>query len=82
MKLDELKSQLDKESHNCDQENHNTISDRPKHNKRSPIRYSLENFASYYLLISNGDPSTFHAAMDCFEGTRGCKLQWRRWNLE
>ena len=42
-------------------------SDRPKRNKRPPVRYKFKDLASYCLLISSGDPSTFQESIDSFE---------------
>ena len=40
------------------------ILERPKHNIRPPVRYGFEDLASYCLVISSGDPSTFQEAID------------------
>ena len=52
VELDEVESQLEKEPHNCDQEDHNMISERPKRNIRPPVRYGFEDLASYCLVIN------------------------------
>ena len=54
-----MESQPEKEPHNSDQEDHNMISERPKGNIRPLVRYGFEDLASYCLVISSGDPSTF-----------------------
>ena len=59
VELDEVESQLEKESHNSDQEDHNMISKWPKRNIRPLVRYGFEDLALYCLVISSGDPSTF-----------------------
>ena len=59
VELDEMESQLEKEPHNSDQEDHNMISKWPKCNIRPPIRYGFEDLTSYCLVISSRDPSTF-----------------------
>ena len=59
VELDEVEYQLEKEPHNSDQEDHNMISELPKHNLRPPVRYGFEDLTSYCLVISSGDPSTF-----------------------
>ena len=64
VELDEMESQLENEPHNSDQEDHNMISKRPKHNIRPLVRYGFEDLASYYLVINSGDPSTFQEAID------------------
>uniref|UniRef100_A0A2N9FQZ7 Integrase catalytic domain-containing protein n=1 Tax=Fagus sylvatica TaxID=28930 RepID=A0A2N9FQZ7_FAGSY len=38
--------------------------DRPKHNKRPPVRYGFEDLVSYALLTSSEDPSTFQEAIE------------------
>ena len=43
------------------------ISKWPKCNIRPPIRYGFEDLASYCLVISSRDPSTFQEAIDSFE---------------
>ena len=40
------------------------ISKRPKRNIRSPVRYGFKDLASYCLVISSEDPSTFQEAID------------------
>ena len=43
------------------------ISEQPKRNIRPPIRYGFEDLASYCLVISSGDPSTFQEVVDSSE---------------
>ena len=43
------------------------ISEWPKRNIRPPVRNGFENLASYCLVISSGDPSTFQEAIDSSE---------------
>uniref|UniRef100_A0A2N9GCQ1 Integrase catalytic domain-containing protein n=1 Tax=Fagus sylvatica TaxID=28930 RepID=A0A2N9GCQ1_FAGSY len=50
VELDELESQSDEEPHSNDQEQDSTRSDRPKRNKRPPVRYGFEDLVSYALL--------------------------------
>ena len=59
VELDELESQSDEEPHSNDQEQNSTRLDRPKRNKRPPVRYGFKDLVSYALLISSEDPSTF-----------------------
>jgi hypothetical protein len=59
VELDELESQSDEEPHSNDQEHDSTRLDRPKRNKRPPIRYGFEDLVSYTLLISSEDSSIF-----------------------
>ena len=40
------------------------ISEWPKRNIRQPVRHGFEDLASYYLVISSGDISTFQGAID------------------
>uniref|UniRef100_A0A2N9FA36 CCHC-type domain-containing protein n=1 Tax=Fagus sylvatica TaxID=28930 RepID=A0A2N9FA36_FAGSY len=63
VELDELESQSDEEPHSNDQEQDSTRSDRPKCNKRPPVRYGFEDLVSYALLTSSEDPSTFQEAV-------------------
>uniref|UniRef100_A0A2N9J203 Integrase catalytic domain-containing protein n=1 Tax=Fagus sylvatica TaxID=28930 RepID=A0A2N9J203_FAGSY len=44
-----------------------TRSDRPKRNKRPPVRYGFEDLVSYALLTSSEDPSTFQEAIESSE---------------
>jgi transposase InsO family protein len=67
MELDELESQSDEEPHSNDQEQDSTRSDRPKRNKRPPVRYGFEDLVSYALLTSSEDPSTFQEAIESSE---------------
>uniref|UniRef100_A0A2N9GFK1 CCHC-type domain-containing protein n=1 Tax=Fagus sylvatica TaxID=28930 RepID=A0A2N9GFK1_FAGSY len=67
VELDELESQSDEEPHSNDQEQDNTRSDRPKRNKRPPVRYGFEDLVSYALLTSSEDPSTFQEAIESSE---------------
>uniref|UniRef100_A0A2N9IQA1 Reverse transcriptase Ty1/copia-type domain-containing protein n=1 Tax=Fagus sylvatica TaxID=28930 RepID=A0A2N9IQA1_FAGSY len=64
VELDELESQSDEEPHSNDQEQDSTRSDRPKRNKRPPVRYGFEDLVSYALLTSSEDPSTFQEAIE------------------
>ena len=64
VELDELESQLDEEPYSNDQEHDSTRSNRPKRNKRSPVRYGFENLVSYALLTNSDDPSTFQEVID------------------
>ena len=64
VELDEVESQLEKESYNGDQEDHNMISKRPKRHIRPPVRYGFEDLASYCLIISNEDLFTFQETID------------------
>ena len=59
VELNEVESQLEKEPHNNDQKDHNMILEWPKRNIRPPVRYGFKDLASYCLVISSGDPSTF-----------------------
>ena len=43
---------------------HNMISERPNHNIRPSVRYGFKDLASYCLVISSRDPSTFHEAIN------------------
>ena len=45
VELDEVESQLEKESQNSDQEDHSMISERPKCNINPPVKYSFEDLA-------------------------------------
>jgi hypothetical protein len=67
VELDELESQSNEEPHSNDQEQDSTRSDRPKRNKRPPVRYGLEDLVSYALLTSSEDPSTFQEAIESSE---------------
>uniref|UniRef100_A0A2N9H2E5 CCHC-type domain-containing protein n=1 Tax=Fagus sylvatica TaxID=28930 RepID=A0A2N9H2E5_FAGSY len=67
VELDELESQSDEEPHSNDQEQDSTKSDRPKRNKRPPVRYGFEDLVSYALLTSSEDPSTFQEAIESSE---------------
>uniref|UniRef100_A0A2N9GJC7 Integrase catalytic domain-containing protein n=1 Tax=Fagus sylvatica TaxID=28930 RepID=A0A2N9GJC7_FAGSY len=72
VELDELESQSkephrDQEPHSNDQEQDSTRSDRPKRNKRPPVRYGFEDLVSYALLTSSEDPSTFQEAIESSE---------------
>uniref|UniRef100_A0A2N9GMY7 Integrase catalytic domain-containing protein n=1 Tax=Fagus sylvatica TaxID=28930 RepID=A0A2N9GMY7_FAGSY len=67
VELDELESQSDEEPHSNDQEQDSTRSDRPKRNKRPPVRYGFEDLVSYALLTSSEDPSTFQEAIESSE---------------
>ena len=71
VELDEVESQLVKEPHNSDQEDHNMISERPKGNIRPLVRYGFEDLASYCLVISSGDPSLFRKQFIALKGTSG-----------
>ena len=64
VELDELESQSDEEPHSNDQEQDNTKSNRPKRNKRPPIRYGFEDLVSYAPLTSSEDSSTFLEAIE------------------
>uniref|UniRef100_A0A2N9ILE4 BED-type domain-containing protein n=1 Tax=Fagus sylvatica TaxID=28930 RepID=A0A2N9ILE4_FAGSY len=64
VELDELESQTNEEPHNNDQAQDSTRSDRPKRNKRPPVRYGFEDLVSYALLTSSEDPSTFEDAIE------------------
>ena len=59
-----MESQLEKESHNSDQEDHSMISEQPKCNINPPVKYSFEDLAFYCLVISSGDLSTFQEVID------------------
>ena len=59
VELDEVESQLEKESHNSDQEDHNMILEWPKCNIRLPVMYGFQDLASYCLVISSRDLFTF-----------------------
>ena len=59
MELDEFKTQFEEEPHSTEQEQDITVSDRPKHNKRPPVRYGFKYLVFYTLLTSSKDPSTF-----------------------
>uniref|UniRef100_A0A2N9HW07 CCHC-type domain-containing protein n=1 Tax=Fagus sylvatica TaxID=28930 RepID=A0A2N9HW07_FAGSY len=50
VELDELESQSNEEPHSNDQEQDSTRSDRPKRNKRPPVRYGFEDLVSYAYL--------------------------------
>uniref|UniRef100_A0A2N9J6C2 CCHC-type domain-containing protein n=1 Tax=Fagus sylvatica TaxID=28930 RepID=A0A2N9J6C2_FAGSY len=67
VELDELESQSNEEPHSNDQEQDSTRSDRPKCNKRPPVRYGFEDLVSYALLTSSEDPSTFQEAIESSE---------------
>uniref|UniRef100_A0A2N9FEH3 CCHC-type domain-containing protein n=1 Tax=Fagus sylvatica TaxID=28930 RepID=A0A2N9FEH3_FAGSY len=67
VELDELESQSDEEPHSNDQEQDSIRSDRPKRNKRPPVRYGFEDLVSYALLTSSEDPSTFQEAIESSE---------------
>ena len=67
MELNEFKSQLDEEPHNNDQEQDSTRSDRPKRNKRLPVKSGFEDLVSYALLTSSEDLFTFQEAIESFE---------------
>uniref|UniRef100_A0A2N9IWT1 CCHC-type domain-containing protein n=1 Tax=Fagus sylvatica TaxID=28930 RepID=A0A2N9IWT1_FAGSY len=67
VELDELESQSNEEPHSNDQEQDSTRSDRPKRNKRPPVRYGFEDLVSYALLTSSEDPSTFQEAIESSE---------------
>ena len=54
-----MKSQLEMEPHNSDQEEHNMILERPRRNIRPPVRYGFKDLASYCLVISSRDLFTF-----------------------
>ena len=59
VELDELKSQSNKEPLSNDKKQDSTRSDRPKRNKRPPIRYGFKDLVSYALLTNSEDPSIF-----------------------
>uniref|UniRef100_A0A2N9IB18 CCHC-type domain-containing protein n=1 Tax=Fagus sylvatica TaxID=28930 RepID=A0A2N9IB18_FAGSY len=67
VELDELESQSNEEPHSNDQEQDSTRSDRPKRNRRPPVRYGFEDLVSYALLTSSEDPSTFQEAIESSE---------------
>uniref|UniRef100_A0A2N9J4X6 CCHC-type domain-containing protein n=1 Tax=Fagus sylvatica TaxID=28930 RepID=A0A2N9J4X6_FAGSY len=67
VELNELESQSNEEPHSNDQEQDSTRSDRPKHNKRPPVRYGFEDLVSYALLTSSEDPSIFQEAIESSE---------------
>jgi hypothetical protein len=67
VEFDELESQSDEEPHSNDQEQDSTRSDRPKRNKRPPVKYSFEDLVSYALLNSSEDPSTFQEVIESSE---------------
>uniref|UniRef100_A0A2N9G795 CCHC-type domain-containing protein n=1 Tax=Fagus sylvatica TaxID=28930 RepID=A0A2N9G795_FAGSY len=73
VELDELESQSDEEPHSNDQEQDSTRSDRPKRNKRPPVRYGFEDLVSYALLTSSEDPSTFQEAIESSEKDKWMK---------
>uniref|UniRef100_A0A2N9GD91 Uncharacterized protein n=1 Tax=Fagus sylvatica TaxID=28930 RepID=A0A2N9GD91_FAGSY len=60
----EEKSQAAESSNNIGR---STVSDRPKRNKRPPVRYGFEDLVSYALLTSSEDPSTFQEAIESSE---------------
>ena len=62
-----MESQLEKEPHNSDQEDHNMISERSKCIIRPPVRYGFKDLVSYCLVINSEDPSTFQEAIDSSE---------------
>jgi hypothetical protein len=64
MELDELESQPEEESHGSDEELDSTRIERPKRNKRPPVRYGFDDLVSYALITSSEDPSTFQEAID------------------
>jgi transposase InsO family protein len=70
VELDELESQSNEEPHSNDQEQDSTRSDRPKCNKRPPVRYGFEDLVSYALLTSSEDPSTFQEAIESSENDK------------
>jgi hypothetical protein len=59
VELDELKSHSDEEPYSSDQEQDNTILDKPKCNKSQPVKYGFKDLVSYALLTNSEDPSTF-----------------------
>ena len=59
VELDELESHPEEESHNSDEELDITRLEKPKRNKRPPIRYGFEDLVSYALLTSSEDLFTF-----------------------
>uniref|UniRef100_A0A2N9HC61 Integrase catalytic domain-containing protein n=1 Tax=Fagus sylvatica TaxID=28930 RepID=A0A2N9HC61_FAGSY len=67
VELDELESQSNEEPHSNDQEQDSTRSDRPKRNKRPPVRYGFEDLVSYALLTGSEDLSTFQEAIESCE---------------
>uniref|UniRef100_A0A2N9J916 CCHC-type domain-containing protein n=1 Tax=Fagus sylvatica TaxID=28930 RepID=A0A2N9J916_FAGSY len=67
VELDQLESQSNEEPHSNDQEQDSTRSDKPKRNKRPPVRYGFEDLVSYALLTSSEDPSTFQEAIESSE---------------
>uniref|UniRef100_A0A2N9G8B6 CCHC-type domain-containing protein n=1 Tax=Fagus sylvatica TaxID=28930 RepID=A0A2N9G8B6_FAGSY len=67
MELDELESQSDEEHHGNDQEQDSTRSDRPKCNKRPPVKYGFKDVVSYALLTSSEDLSSFQEAIESSE---------------
>ncbi len=67
MELDELESQPEEESHGNDEELDSTRTEKPKRNKRPPVRYGFEDLVFYALLISSEDPSTFQEAINSSE---------------
>uniref|UniRef100_A0A2N9EML6 CCHC-type domain-containing protein n=1 Tax=Fagus sylvatica TaxID=28930 RepID=A0A2N9EML6_FAGSY len=79
---EEVWTGIDEEPHSNDQEQDSTRSDRPKRNKRPPVRYGFEDLVSYALLnatkdhrsgmvyallTSSEDPSTFQEAIESSE---------------
>uniref|UniRef100_A0A2N9G064 Uncharacterized protein n=1 Tax=Fagus sylvatica TaxID=28930 RepID=A0A2N9G064_FAGSY len=70
VEFDELESQPEEESHGNDEKLDNTKTERPKRNKRPPIRYGFEDLVSYALLTSSKDPSTFQEAIDSSENDK------------
>jgi hypothetical protein len=70
VELDELESQSNEEPHSNDQEQDSTRSDRPKRNKRPPVRYGFEDLVSYALLTNSEDPSTFQEAIESSENDK------------
>ena len=59
VELDELESHPEEECHNSDEELDITRLEKPKRNKRPPIRYGFEDLVSYALLTSSEDLFTF-----------------------
>ena len=73
VELDELESQSDEEPYSNDQEQDSTRSDRPKHNKRPPVKYGFKDLVSYALFTSSEDPSIFQEAIEGSEKDKWMK---------
>ena len=81
VELDELESQSDEEPHSNDQEQNSTRSDRPKRNKRPPVRYGFEILSLMLYLPVARILLHFRKQLKALKRISGWKLWWTRMSL-